>query len=102
MSGEGGASDADLEAKAQARANALSFRITASGELDGSLYGHVLKPGLPVLVDGIGDRFSGLWLVDEVRHGFTAEGYRQGFKLARNGIGAKPGDFAAGALGGLL
>jgi hypothetical protein len=74
-------------ARAQGLADQASFRIRATGELDGTLYGHVLLPGLPVRVDGTGDRNGGLYYVDKVTHTFTPDGYRQGFEIIRNARG---------------
>lgn len=88
MSGEAGTSEARLRAKAQHKANEADLhRIQAEGELDGTLYGHVLLPGLPVGVDGLGSRLSGLYYVDGVTHTFNAQGYRQKFRLLRNAWG---------------
>ncbi|MBP8132849.1 MAG: hypothetical protein KAY13_01130 [Zoogloea sp.] len=92
MSGESGNGAANnetrLSEKARAKANdADMHRIQAEGELDGTLYGHVLRPGLPVGVDGIGSRQSGLYYVDTVSHVFNSQGYRQRFKLLRNAWG---------------
>ena len=75
----------------------------AEGELDGSLYGHVLNVGLPVGVDGVGERYGGIYFVDQVRHQFNSEGYRQTFALLRNAYGdnlAGAGGLLAGVLGG--
>ena len=92
LSGESGggasANETRLTDKARAKANDADIhRIQAEGELDGTLYGHVLRPGLPVGVDGLGERQSGLYYVDTVSHVFNAQGYRQRFKLLRNAWG---------------
>ncbi|GAB3255258.1 phage late control D family protein [Chitinimonas naiadis] len=86
----GGASDNEerLRAKALAKANDADLhKVQAEGELDGTLYGHVLRPGLPVGIDGIGNLQSGIYYVDTVTHNFNAQGYRQRFKLLRNAWG---------------
>jgi hypothetical protein len=77
----------ELEALAQARANEAALKVRAEGELDGSLYGHVLQPGRPVPVDGIGDTLGGLYYVDSVSHQFSGGAYRQRFTLLRNALG---------------
>jgi phage protein D len=83
-----GESDATaLRTLAQARANENAMKIKVSGELDGDLYGHVLRVGETVGVDGVGERHNGLYYVDTVTHRFTAEGYRQSFRLLRNAYG---------------
>jgi hypothetical protein len=103
LSHQGGMSEEEWKARAQRKINELSLKVHAKGELDGSLYGHVLRVGEPVGVDGIGERYCGTYLVDTVRHRFNAEGYRQSFELLRNGygdnLGARVGSRLAGVLG---
>lgn len=84
MSGQAGDDRAALERKAQSQADALSLKVKATGELDGTAYGHVLRAGYTVRVDGIGPRFSGTHLVDAVNHRFNGSGYTQRFTLLRN------------------
>ena len=84
---EGVSNETDLEAIAQAKANENSMKIKATGEIEGSLYGHVLLAGLPVGVDGVGDRHNGTYYVDTVNHTFDGTGYRQSFQLLRNAHG---------------
>lgn len=88
MSAEAGADTERLRAVAQQKINDIDIRrVQGEGELDGTLYGHVLQTGLPVPVDGLGTWLSGVYYVDSVSHGFTAQGYRQKFKLLRNAFG---------------
>lgn len=90
LSGQAGAErDAHrVESLARQRANEADLhRVQAEGELDGAVYGHVLLPGLPVAVDGVGTRLSGIYYVDSVTHVFNAQGYRQRFRLLRNAFG---------------
>lgn len=83
-----GLSDAgQMAAFAQQQANTLSMKIKGQGSLDGALYGHVLKVGLTVGVDGVGERHSGTWYVDKVAHTFDLDGYKQDFELLRNAYG---------------
>ena len=84
---EGETSESDLEALAQAKANENAFKIKASGDLDGSLYGYVLRVGETVGVDGLGERHSGIYYVDQVEHSFSVTGYKQSFQLLRNATG---------------
>lgn len=77
----------ELRARALGKANEAAFKVRAEGELDGSLYGHVLRVGRPVPVDGTGDLLSGTYYVDRVTHTFTLDGYRQAFTLLRNALG---------------
>lgn len=94
--------NAQSEARARALVNDGDMSIRADGELDGSLYGHVLRVGEPVDVDGVGERYSGTYYVDTVTHRFDTHGYDQGFTLMRNALGRKPGGGLAGAIAGLL
>ncbi|MEK7736201.1 MAG: hypothetical protein AAB319_00340 [Pseudomonadota bacterium] len=88
MSAEAGADTQRLRAVAQQKANDIDIhRIQVEGELDGTIYGHVLQPGLPVPVDGLGSWLSGIYYVDSVSHSFTPQGYKQRFKLLRNAFG---------------
>jgi hypothetical protein len=82
-----GGTEAEIAAAAQAKANELAWKLRAEGELDGSLYGHVLRTHELVPVDGVGQTYGGIWYVDAVRHSFTAKGYRQRFRLVRNATG---------------
>jgi len=79
--------DAQMGAIAQQAANDASMKIKADGELDGSLYGHVLRTGEPVGVDGLGECYSGTYYVDSASHRFDVNGYRVTFKLLRNAYG---------------
>ncbi len=84
---EGLSSDAQAQQRAQAQANEASLKIKANGELDGVIYGHVLLPGDPVGVDGVGERYAGRWYVTKVTHKFDANGYKQTFEVVRNATG---------------
>ena len=91
VSREGDESEEELRARAQALVNEHSFRIRANGELDGSLYGHVLDVGRTVTIDGTGERYGGTYFVDKVAHRFTQDGYSQQFELMRNATGEDGG-----------
>jgi phage protein D len=93
--------DAQMRAIAQQLANAQSMKIKVDGELDGSLYGHVLRTGEPVGVDGVGDRYSGTYYVDAVTHRFDMHGYLATFRLLRNAYGDDLGG-ADNLLAGIL
>lgn len=82
-----GSSLEEVKARAQARANENAWKIIADGELDGSLYGHVLLTHKLVGVYGIGDTYGGLYYVAKVTHIFSQSGYRQSFSLLRNATG---------------
>lgn len=87
ISREGDEPEEATRARAQAAANENSFKIRATGELDGTLYGRVLRAGHLVRVDGTGTRNGGFYYVDKVAHSFTPDGYRQKFELIRNATG---------------
>jgi phage protein D len=95
----GTASDEELQARALAKANELALRVRAEGELDGTLYGQVLRVGETVPLDGVGERLNGLYYVDRVTHRFAHDGYYQSFRLLRNAYGDNVP--AGGALGAL-
>ena len=102
MTRQGGMSETEWLARAQKKANELSLKVKGEGELDGSLYGHVLRVGEPVGVDGVGERYGGIYYVDTVRHQFNMEGYRQTFTLLRNAYGDNLGSGAGSLLSGIL
>lgn len=89
LSQEGSADEDELRIKAQRKANELSFKVRAEGELDGTAYGHALQPGAPVTLDGVGEEFGGTYYVDTVTHRFSDAGYRQRFLIVRNALGAE-------------
>jgi phage protein D len=93
--------DAQMRAIAQQLANEQSMKIQVDGELDGSLYGHVLRTGEPVGVDGVGDRYSGTYYVDTATHRFDMNGYLVTFRLLRNAYGDDLGG-ADNPLAGIL
>ncbi len=76
-----------MNAIAQQSANEAAMKIKVDGDLDGSLYGHVLRTGEPVGVDGLGERYSGTYYVDSANHRFDINGYRVSFRLLRNAYG---------------
>jgi phage protein D len=94
ISREGNSTGDQARTLAQERANEMSFKVKATGALDGARYGHVLKVGLPVAVDGVGTRHAGTWYVDVVRHKFDISGYRQEFELLRNAYGDNLADIS--------
>lgn len=97
-----GSTAAERQTRVRAKADECAWKLSARGELDGSLYGHVLQTHRTVVVDGIGPTYGGLWYVDEVKHDFSAEGYRQAFTLIRNAIGGiSPNNGERDALAGV-
>lgn len=76
----------NLLAIAQGRINAASLSITAGCVVDGTAYGHILRPGALVTIDGVGERHGGRWYVDMVENELDATGYRQKATLKRNAV----------------
>lgn len=62
--------------------------VTAQGELDSIKYGHVLEARGTVGVRGVGDTYSGLYYVKQVKHNITRGSYKQSFTLTREGTGS--------------
>jgi phage protein D len=102
LSRSGESTPEEAAARALAKANENAMKITATGELDGTLYGHVLRVGEPVGVDGIGRRYGGIYYVDTVNHRFDIDGYRQTFTLLRNAYGDNLESSDGGVLSAVL
>jgi len=60
--------------------------VTATGSLDVSRYGSILKARSLVGVRGAGLAFDGLYYVAEVTHKIKRGEYKQDYKLVRNGL----------------
>ncbi|THB67164.1 MAG: hypothetical protein D6B27_05105 [Gammaproteobacteria bacterium] len=97
-----GVSEEDRITLAQAKANELAMKVKANGTIDGSFYGHVLRVGEPVPVDGIGEWLGGIYYTDSVVHRFSHEGYQQDFSLIRNAFGDNLESGLLGALAALI
>lgn len=60
--------------------------VFATGSLDVTSYGRILKARSLVGVRGAGTAFDGLYYVSEVKHKIKRGEYKQDFKLVRNGL----------------
>jgi hypothetical protein len=69
-----------------AKAAQSSDAVFASGSLDVTRYGRVLKARSLVGVRGVGTAFDGLYYVKSVTHTIKRGEYKQSFSLARNGL----------------
>ena len=69
---------------AQGKAEENAWKISATGSLNGILYGAALEAGKTVDVQGIGSAYSGTYYVDSVTHRIDQTGYKQQFKILRN------------------
>ena len=71
--------------------------VEGRGEVDTSVYGAVLRARGLVAVKGVGEAFSGLYYLTNVRHVFGRERYIQHFRGRRNALAPTgPADFAGG------
>jgi hypothetical protein len=69
-----------------AKAAKSSDAVSATGNLDVSRYGRVLKARSLVGVRGVGTAFDGLYYVKSVTHNIKRGEYKQSFSLSRNGL----------------
>lgn len=69
-----------------ARASQSADAVSATGSLDVSRYGQVLKARGLVGVRGVGLAFDGLYYVKSVTHTIKRGEYKQNFSLSRNGL----------------
>jgi hypothetical protein len=63
-----------------------SDAVTATGSLDVTRYGRILKARRLVGVRGVGTAFDGLYYVQSVTHSIKRGEYKQNFTLKRNGL----------------
>lgn len=75
-------------ARAQARTDRSIDCVTATGTLDGSIYGSVLRPRGLVGMRGAGWSNDGLWYVRQVVHHVARGSYTADFMLTREGYGS--------------
>ena len=74
--------------------------VTGEGDVDSSVYQHVLRPRGLVTIKGVGETYSGDYYVTFVRHTISRDGYNQSIRLTRNAL-LPTGDEAFSAGGGL-
>lgn len=83
------ASTTQAMSQAQAITDAsLSEVVTATGELDASAYGDLLRARALVGLRGAGLKHDGLYYVKQVTHQIARGQYRQRFTLTREGLGS--------------
>jgi phage protein D len=94
----------EMEKLCRAIFDEAEWLIEARGQIESSIYGAVLKARSLVPIKGVGETFSGMYYITNVRHVFREEIYQQHFTARRNAMGPVAGDFSGGAslLGGLL
>ncbi len=64
-----------------------SDAVTATGEMDGIRYGHILRARKLVGVRGVGASYGGNYYVKQVTHRIKVGEYKQSFTLTREGLG---------------
>jgi hypothetical protein len=93
-----GTSVLEMQNLSGALLNESGWFLEGKGEVDTSIYGAVLQARKLVPVKGVGEAFSGLYYVTNVRHVFGGERYVQHFTARRNALTPTgPADFAGGA-----
>jgi late control gene D protein (GPD) len=94
----------EMENLCRAIFDEAEWLIEARGQIESSIYGAVLQARTLAPIKGVGEVFSGMYYITNVRHVFTAENYRQHFTARRNAMGPVDGDFSGGDSlpGGLL
>ena len=79
--------------------------VSGEGEVDSSVYQHVLKPRAVVTIKGVGETYSGEYYVSFVRHTVSRSGYSQSLRVSRDALmptGSEEFEAGGGLLGGLL
>jgi phage protein D len=84
--------DAGLAAQASAASNELGHAVELQGELDPAVYRGLLRARRPVLVRGLGERFSGTYFVRVVRTVVDAGALTQTFMATRNALAQDGGE----------
>jgi hypothetical protein len=84
--------DEAIGAESTAATDAARFVIELRAELDPALYRGLLRARRPVLVRGVGRRFSGVYYVESVRTTLEGEALLQTFVATRNATGQTGGE----------
>jgi phage protein D len=96
-------SQVEMENLCTAVLDEAEWFIQAEGKINTNVYGSVLQTRKLVPIKGVGESFSGLYYVTNVKHVFTHGDYVQNFTARRNALAPEPGDFeGASLLGGLI
>lgn len=93
----------EMENLSRAVFDEAEWFIEGEGEVDAAVYGAVLRARELVPVKGVGELFSGVYYLTNVKHLFRQGRYVQRFRARRNAAAPKgPGDFKGGGLFGGL
>lgn len=84
----GGVNAIQAYAEAQATTDSSTDAVTATGELDGILYGDVLRARKLVGLRGVGFLHDGFYYVKSVTHRISKGEYKQSFTISREGLGS--------------
>lgn len=76
----------EMDALVQGLHDEGEWFVTGEGEVAANQYGNILMPHGTVTIRGIGEAYSGVYLVTHVTHAFTGDGYTQFFRVKRNGL----------------
>ncbi len=86
---ESGTTTTTATARAQAAVDsAADAAVVGEGELDGAVYGAILRPRGLVGLRGAGWTYDGLWYVRKVVHEIAPGSWTQKFTIAREGYGS--------------
>jgi phage protein D len=80
----------ELAMRAQAVLREADWFVRCVGEADVERLGAVLRAGMLVSLEGVGQVHSGVYLVWSVRHRITRQAHTMKFTLVRNAVGAPP------------
>ena len=76
--------------------------LQGRGEVNTVVYGSVIQTRALVPIKGVGEPFSGMYYVTNVKHNFSVGNYVQKFTARRNALAPTPSDFPPSSLlGGL-
>lgn len=97
-------SQAEMQNLCVALLDEAEWFIQAEGKINTSVYGGVLQTRKLVPIKGVGESFSGLYYVTNVKHTFSDGSYVQRFTGRRNALAPSgESDFGGGSLlGGLI
>ncbi|HEX2614562.1 MAG TPA: hypothetical protein VHL10_03655, partial [Nitrososphaera sp.] len=85
---DGGVNVIQAYSEAQSETDKSTDAVTVTGELDGALYGDVLRARKLVGLRGVGYMHDGFYYVKNVTHTVKKGEYKQAFTLVREGLGS--------------
>jgi phage protein D len=86
---------AEMQNLCQAIYDRAEWLVEATGHVDSIAYGTFLRSLNLVPIKGLGQLFSGMYYLTNVRHVITVDHYLQHFKARRNAMAPKDSDFAS-------